>query len=115
MLPVGVADSTSWSLVKVPPTIDTVAESCVLTPSGSLMVTLGESVVGDACSSVQDAFVRPLKVGGVSIVKVSVCAVLKLNDGPPSLSTQVMVRVPFAPPLVGSPAVECQVTESSTV
>src|ERR1700720_1309474 len=111
MLPVGVAESTSPSPANVPPTIFTVGESCVLPPSGSLMVTLGESVVSEPCS-VHDAFVKPPKVGGGSIMSVSVCGVLVANELPPSFTTQLMVRVGLEPVLVGSPAVECQVTES---
>jgi hypothetical protein len=104
-------------LANVPPVIDTVAESCVFTPSGSLMVMWLDRVVG-ATSSVQNAFAAtPVSVGGMSAcatVTVSVCAVLRLFDVPPSLSTQVTVRVGFAPLLVGSVTLGSKVTESRT-
>src|SRR5260370_20311309 len=118
LVPVVVAASTSPSPANLAPVIDTVAELSVFTPSGSLTVMLGDNVVA-ALSSVHAALAATLlKVGGISACgtdTVSVCTVLKLFDEPPSLSTQVTVRVGLRPPFVGSRIFGSKVTEFSTV
>src|ERR1700681_1028719 len=109
MLPVGVADSTSLSPPNVPPVIDTVAPTSFWL-SGSVTVTVGDRVVGRACSSVHDVTVVPsAKVGGsLTLVMVTVVVLIgELTSLPPlsvplgSWTCHVMERVGFEPKSVG--------------
>ena len=115
LVPVVLAASMSWSLAKVPPVIETVALASVRL-SGSVTATAPASVTAPA-ASVNCWLVATLpSVGGwlrLVTETVVVTAVLRLLEAPPSLSTQVTVRVGSEPKSVGFwPALN--VTVSST-
>src|SRR5215469_3290897 len=100
--------STSASPANLPPVIDTVALTSVVS-SGSLTVTLPDSVVVGPSSVYAALAATPVNVGDwltAMTLIVSVCAVLRLNEPDPSLTTQVAVRVGLAPKLLGLPLVE---------
>src|SRR5438309_801044 len=103
--------STSASPANFPPVIDTVALVSVES-SGSVTVTLPDSVVAPP-SSVKDALsATPVSVGAwllATMLIVSVRAVLWLNEAEPSLTTQVTVRVGNDPKSLGFPLVELNV------
>src|ERR1700693_2403670 len=112
MLPTVVAVSTSPSLAKTPPAIETVAADRVEL-CGSETVRLPDSVA-ELPFSVKCAFAATLlKVGAGTRSMVVVAAVLRLFEALPSLHTQVTVRVGWEPLLVGL-LPDAKVTESST-
>src|ERR1043166_1566526 len=116
MLPVSVAASTTQSAPKVPPVIDTVALTSARL-SGSDTERLGEIVVATDGATVSEE--ATLDRVGASLtamtLTVSVCAVLRLNEAEPSLSTQLTMRVRLEPKLVGFSLVELNATVSSTL
>ena len=90
---------TSPSLANVPPTIFTVALARLRLSTSETVRALDR--VCAAAFSVYDALVATLVSTGGSLIAVmlmvSVCAVLRLNEPEPSLSTQVTVRVLLEP------------------
>src|SRR5215813_2896031 len=99
LVPLVLNESTSPSLAKVPPVIETVALDR-LALSKSVTVMLGEMVVVlPWVKSSEDA--NEVSVGGsFAMLMVVVCAALRPDEPAPSLTTQVTVRVGLALPLL---------------
>jgi hypothetical protein len=103
-------ETSSVSPANAPPVIDTVALARSRL-SGSLTVTVGDNVVGSACSSVHDATVVPSASVGGSLTLVTVSVVVLIGEFvslPPfrvplgSCTCHVMLRVGFEPSRSGS-------------
>ena len=96
-VPAVLAARTSPSPAKVPPAIDTVADTRSRL-SGSVTEAAGDKVT--VWLAVKATLAAAVSVGGSLIavmLTVVVCAVERLNEPAPSLSTQVMVRVGVEP------------------
>src|ERR1700720_4846952 len=92
--------STSPSPMNLPPLIDTVALARV-TLSGSNTETDGDNVTVWPWRKLTGE-VNDVSVGGMCAMLIVVfCAVLRLFEAEPSLSTQVTVRVGLLPALLG--------------
>src|ERR1043166_7029922 len=99
-VPPTLAESTSPSPAKLPPVMETVALT-KLALSKSVTVMLGDIVVVLPWVNANEETTDVSVGGSCAILMVVVAALLRLNELPPSLRTQVTVRVGLALPLLG--------------